>query len=148
MLFDTDILIDLLRGKQEARDFLYSLPVDTLHYCSAITVAEIHSGMREGERQKTAELIDSLVVLPVTKEIAEVAGKFRREYIDGGLSTGSKRRSVKSPHREAQEEAVSELDLGDCLIAATAAVEGLELATRNKRYYPMSEIKVRPVAYK
>lgn len=75
MLLDTDILIDLLRGNKGAEDFLNALPEDSPHCCSAITVAEIYSRMREIERHRTTELIDSLVVLPETREIAEkIAG--------------------------------------------------------------------------
>lgn len=148
MLLDTDILIDFLRGKKEARDFLYSLPEDSLHCCSAITVAEIHSGMRESERQKTTELINSLAVLPVTGEIAEMAGKFKREYKGGAGSLPAKRRGMETERPGASQKLSGfELELDDCLIAASAVVEGLELATRNKRHYPMPEVRVKSVEY-
>lgn len=148
MLLDTDILIDLLRGKKEARAFLFSLPEDSLHCCSTITVAEIHSGMRESERQKTTELINSLIVLPVTREVAEMAGKFKREYKSGIAS-----QKAKLPGKETAQSVASqkvsgfELELDDCLIAATAMLEGLELATRNERHYPMTEVIVKSVEY-
>ncbi len=148
MLLDSDILIDLLRGKKEARDFLYSLPADSLHCCSAITVAEIHSGMGENERQKTTELIESMVVLPVTREIAEMAGKFKREFKGGAMSaqTNFPEKGTRS-RKPAEALKRLELELDDCLIAATAAVEGLELATRNKKHYPMPAVRVKPVIY-
>ncbi len=143
MLLDSDILIDLLRGKKEARDFLFSLPAHSLHCCSAITVAEIHSGMREPERQITTELIDSLVVLPVTRQVAEIAGKFRREYKSATVPTASRHPAAEAPPPAAPEKPKgSELELDDCLIAATAFVEGLELATTNRRHYPMAEVRV------
>jgi predicted nucleic acid-binding protein len=144
MLLDTDILIDLLRGNSGARDFLYSLPEDSPHCCSVITVAEIHSGMREAERQKTTELIESLVVLPVTREIAEMAGKFRRMH----LEESPKRARSNAVRSETQGKLRGvELELDDCLIAATAAIEGLELATRNRRHYPMPEVRLRSAGY-
>lgn len=148
MLLDTDILIDLLRGNNEARDFLHSLPEDSPHCCSAITVAEIHSGMREGERQKTTDLIDSLIVLPVTREIAEMAGTFRREHKEASKSTGTERPGGKAARRAAPGKLRgSELELDDCLIAATATVAGLELATGNTRHYPMPRVRIKPAMY-
>ncbi len=148
MLLDTDILIDLLRGKKEARDFLYSLPADSLNYCSAVTVAEIHSGMREAERQVTTELIESLVVLPVTKDIAETAGRFMREHRRVAVSKQPMRagRGIK-PGAANNQSDTFEPELDDCLIAATAAVEGLQLATRNRRHYPMPEVRVQTASY-
>lgn len=141
MLLDTDILIDLLRGNKHARDFLDSLPEDSPHCCSAITVAEIHSGMCEEERLRTTELIESLNVLPVTREIAELAGKFRREHRPAREATREKCLSLKN------NPSGSELELNDYLIAATAVTSGLELAARNTRHYPMREIKIKPAGY-
>ena len=66
----------------------------------------------------TDALLDALVIVPVTQEIAEVAGRFKRR--------------VKSRR----------LELADCLIAATALVEGITLATGNTKDYPMPEITV------
>ena len=123
MLIDTDILIDFLRGRPGARDFLTALPGDTMSCCSAITVAELFAGMRESEREKTAELIDSLVVFPITKEVAELAGTFKRE------AKGF------------------DLELDDCFIAATAVIEGTELATRNARHYPMPQVRLMVTDY-
>ena len=68
MVIDTDILIDFLRGKLEARDFLFALPDDAMPCCSVITIAEIYAGMRESERERTQELINSLIALPVTRK--------------------------------------------------------------------------------
>lgn len=93
--------------------------------------------MREGERQRTTELVESLVVLPVTREIAEMAGKFKREYKGGALSSPAKRHGKEVESTETSQKLSSfELELYDCLIASTAVVEGLESATRNKRRYP------------
>ena len=57
-----------------------------------------------------------LVILPVTRAVAELARSFKRR--DRGRT----------------------LALADCLIAATAALEGATLATGNVRDYPMPEI--------
>jgi hypothetical protein len=123
MLIDTDILINFLQGKPRARDFLTALPADIMSCCSVVTVAELFAGMRESEREKTAELTNSLVVLPITEEIAELAGTFKREA--KGFN----------------------LELDDCFIAATAIIEGTELATRNTRHYPMPQVKLMVANY-
>ena len=115
MIIDTNILIDFLRGELGARDFLTALPDDGMPHCSVITVAEIYAGMKESERTITDELIDNMIVLPVTREVAEVAGEIKRD------TKGY------------------ELELDDCLIAATAIREGVLLATRNAKHYPMLE---------
>jgi len=117
VLVDTDILIDFLRGKERSRDYLISLLEDSTIYCSAITIAEIYAGMKEQEKEKTTELIDSLNIVDINREIAEKAGMYKRN------------------------EKKQSLELYDCVIAATAFVKGAILATGNARHYPMEDIK-------
>lgn len=117
VLVDTDILIDFLRGKDKAKKFLLSIINDSSIYCSAITVAEIYAGMRDHEREKTGNLIDSLTIIDVTREIAEKAGRY------------------KSSHKG------HVLELDDCLIAASAFINEAVLATGNSKHYPMTDIK-------
>ncbi len=78
----------------------------------------LHAGMRDGEEQATRALIAGIVALPVNQQVAELAGQMKREA----------RGHV--------------LDLADCLIAATAVVEGIASATRNTRHYPFDALKV------
>ena len=118
VLFDTDILIDILRGREAIRTFLLDLTDHSVPCCSVISVAELYAGMRPEEKHATDILLDALVIVPVTQEIAETAGRFKRRM---------KRRR---------------LELADCLIAATAFVEGVTLATGNTKDYPMPEITV------
>jgi hypothetical protein len=120
VLLDSDILIDLLRGREDTRVFLHDLTGHSVPCCSVISVAEIYAGMRQEETASTAALLDGLVILPVTKEIAEAAGLFKR----------------RSKSRR--------LELADCLIAATAFAEGASLATGNAKDYPMPEITLLP----
>lgn len=123
VLVDTDILIDFLRGKEAARDYLIGNIQDVAFCCSVITVAEIYAGMLEKEREKTLALLDGFFILPVTLEIAEAAGSFKR--------------SVKS----------HALELDDCLIAATSFIEKAVLATRNRKHYPMKDLEVEVPGY-
>ena len=120
VVLDTDVLIDLLRGREATRDFLHDLVGHSVPCCSVISVAEIHAGMRQEEQVRTADLLDGLVILPVTREIAETAGRFKQ----------------RSKSRR--------LELADCLIAATAFVEGASVATGNAKDYPMPEVTVLP----
>lgn len=113
MLVDTDILIDYLRGRTQAITFL-ERNIDDLHV-SAVTVAELYQGVREGdERAKLATTLSALTVLPLTEEIAAMAGLLRRD------------------HRAAMG-----CGLADCLIAATARRHGLTLATLNAKHIGM-----------
>jgi predicted nucleic acid-binding protein len=118
IVLDTDVLIDVLRGREAARSFLEDAADRFVPCCSVISVAELHAGMRPEEEAGTRTLLDGLVIIPVTQEIAEVAGRFK------------------------QRSRSRRLELADCLIAATAFVEGATLATGNVKDYPMQEITV------
>ena len=118
IVVDTDILIHFLRGNEAARSFLHAATGEAAPCCSTITVAELHAGMRPSEKKATQELLDSLVILPVTREVAETAGRLKQTT-----------RQIR-------------LELADCLIAATALVEGATLATGNRRHYPFSALTI------
>lgn len=118
VLLDTDILIDILRGRATVRTFLFELTDRAVPCCSVMSVAELYAGMRPEEKRVTDILLDALVVIPVGQEIAELAGRFK------------------------QREKSRRLELADCIIAATAFVEGATLATGNTKDYPMPEITV------
>jgi predicted nucleic acid-binding protein len=118
VLLDTDVLIDLLRGSERVRAFLLEVTRHAIPCCSVISVAELYAGMRPTEEGPTRALLDGLVNLPVTRDVAEVAGRFKK--------------TIKS----------RTLELADCLIGATARVEGAALATGNVRDYPMPELTV------
>lgn len=120
MLIDTDILIDFLRGHESARTFFERLPDQV--FVSAITVAELHVGVREGtERASLAGFLDTVETLPLDAEIAAQGGLLRRDY---GKSHG--------------------VGLNDALIAATALRHRLSLATLNGKHYPMIDNLVVP----
>ena len=116
IFLDTDILIDFLRGKETAREFLLSVAEESTLYCSVITVAEIYAGMREEEKEKTDNLLDSLNILEINRTIAEKAGRYKYRI-----------------KRQA-------LELDDCIIAASAFSINAVLATGNGKHYPMPDI--------
>ncbi len=117
ILVDTDILINFLRGNMKAKEFLSNQADNGTVYCSAITIAEIFAGMIEKERTQTEQLIDSLNIINVNKEIAEKAGSYKN--------------SIKTQN----------LELDDCIIAATAFCTQAILATGNGKHYPMTDIE-------
>ena len=47
LLFDTDVLIEYLRGSTKAKDFIDTIKEDV--YMSSITMAELYAGVRKGE---------------------------------------------------------------------------------------------------
>ncbi len=116
-LFDTDILIDHLLNKMGATDTLLKFKNEK-NYCSVITLGEILFGMRENERDRTFKFLDSLKSIDVNKQIVILAHD---------VKTGAKG---------------FDLELYDCVIAATAIVYDLILVTRNARHYPDKRIKI------
>jgi predicted nucleic acid-binding protein len=116
-LFDTDILIDHLLGKTGATGAILKFK-NSLNYCSVITIGEILFGMRPGEKIKTFKLIDSFTTLDVNKKIILSAYQIRSSF--KGFN----------------------LELYDCIIAATALEMDMILVTRNSKHYPDKRIKL------
>jgi predicted nucleic acid-binding protein len=111
-LVDTDVWIDYLRGQPQAVKFVAALPERA--WISAVSVAELHVGVREGaEREALALLISTLEVADLTAEIAARGGLLRRDF---GRSHG--------------------VGLNDALIGATALELELQLVTLNVKHYP------------
>ena len=112
-LVDTDVLIDFLRGNAKAKQFIKT-NFDSI-MLSTITIAELYSGVREGEeRLNLDEFIELVVVVPVTDEIAVKGGLFKRDYIKSH-GTG----------------------FADAIIAATSIVHKVTLCSLNKKHFPM-----------
>lgn len=116
ILVDTDVLIDFLRGHEQAVSFV-NLESDRI-ILSSIVVAELYAGVRGGEgdaEQTTLKGFLSLFrVVHVTAAIARLGGLYKRDY---GKSHG--------------------ISLADAVVAATATLENAELKTLNVRHYPM-----------
>ena len=110
---DTDILVDYLREYPPAVEYLESRRDDLL--TSAVVVAELHAGVREGkERAALNTLLSLFEVVSIDIELAERGGLLRRDF---GPKHGT--------------------GLADALIAATAQQTGAELATLNVKHFPM-----------
>jgi len=110
-LFDTDVLIDHLLGKIGATETILKFKNEE-NYCSVITIGEILFGMRSEEKEKTMNLIDSLKSLDATKKIVLRAYEIKDNYKSFNL------------------------ELYDCVIAATAIENNVTLVTKNSKHYP------------
>lgn len=117
VVVDTGGLILHLRGNELVRAMLREAAQDSLLCCSAITISEIHAGMRDEELKKTVKLLNSPAVIDVDRKIAALAGDYRRK--------------IKGHH----------LELDDCLIVATCVINRATLITGNIRHYPMPGIE-------
>ena len=116
-LVDSDVLISLLRGVPAARTWLLAARAAGPLSASVVAVMQLRQGMRPAERDVTERLLASLHLLPVTPEVAAVAGDLGRRH----------RRSTPG------------IGTADLLVAATALHAGLALATLNTKHYPMFE---------
>lgn len=99
LLVDTDVFVDHLRGAA-----VLQAGTDSVAY-SVITRCELFAGRRTDEERVTA-LLAPFRELDVDREIAELAGRLRREI------------GIRTP---------------DALIAATALHHRRSLVTRNRR---------------
>lgn len=121
VLLDTTVLIDVLRGREQAIARVRALREagDSLH-TSAINVEEIARGLRPSEHEAAHRLLSGLRVAALGKAEAWQAGEWRREHAARGRT----------------------LAQADCLIASTASSIGARLATGNPKDFPMAELTV------
>ena len=123
ILVDSDVLIEHLRGNTAARDWLVHARQSSGPLAiSVVSLTEIAGGMRSPERREVIRLLGSMQRFEVSDPVAWRAATLMRYC-------------PPVPCRDRS---------GDCLIAATALTEGLELATLNIRHYPMFDGLARP----
>lgn len=119
VLIDSDVLIEISRERNSDilgrwREVATS---SLLAAVSPVTVAELWHGAREREHGDLEKLLAALLCLPADAAIGRKAGDYLRQF-----------------------HASHGLELGDALIAATAAMHALPLWTRNRRHYPMADV--------
>ena len=72
LLLDTDVLIEYLRGRSEAVEYLESLSSDL--YLSVISVAELFAGIKGDEEERSLkQFLLAFAILPVTEKVARRA---------------------------------------------------------------------------
>ena len=115
-LVDTDIIINYLKGRGNARDFLMKIIDESvLGFFSVITEAELLSGSRNANDECAIySILDCMEAIEVERNIAVTAGKLRQKYY-----------------------AVYRTELPDAIIAATANEYELILATANEKHFNM-----------
>lgn len=123
-LADTSLIVDLINDRGGRRNFVRQLlkPGDTLGCCT-INLIEVYTGMRPGEEEATAALMDRLLYYDVTREIAKRAGSIRYQWRRQGHT----------------------LSLADATIAAVALHHNLALLTDNRKHFPMPELALPPM---
>lgn len=112
-LVDTDVLIDFLRGNEQAINLIDEISSQII--LSPIVVAELYAGVKgEDEMSVLNNFISIFRIVPIDSEIAKAGGLFKRDF---GKSHG--------------------IGLADALLAATAYQENAEMITLNTKHYPM-----------
>ncbi len=114
-LFDSDFIIWYLGGRENEIKFLQELSKVGDFYISVVTITEVRTGLTKDKAKIIKLLKDTFTPLPVTENIAELAGVFKQKY---------------------------RLDIADMMIAATAVITQSKLVTYNKKHFPMREIKL------
>lgn len=90
---------------------------------SAVSAARVMAGASEGTREATENLLGSFGVLPVDGEVALIAGR----YCNDGAG--------------------DQLELDDCIVAATCDKMGALLLTAGRRSYPAGGFEARVARY-
>lgn len=119
-LLDTDILIWILRGKQEIINKISSLKDKSLLCISVISVAEIYKNIFPSELTVTEDFLQQHIIFEVDQKIAKLAGLYWQQY----------------------SKKLKNLTLTDCLIAATANINDATLVSLNTKHFPMKDINL------
>jgi predicted nucleic acid-binding protein len=120
LLFDTDVLIEYLRGKDEAKSYIDN--IQDIIYMSSITMAELYTGVRKGTESRRLEIfIETFEVISLNSTIAKIGGLYRNQY---NPSHG--------------------IGLADGLIAATAKEIDAQVITFNIKHFPMLDNVIKP----
>lgn len=124
VLIDTDIWIDFLKKRTYATKLVTELAEQTKISSSVLTITELRAGMTHEQAEKYLPIFYAHTkIVGVSQEVAEMGGKFLKEYSTKGISLGTI----------------------DVLIASSAITQNCQLVTRNKKDYPMEEIKFYPI---
>lgn len=119
VLIDSDIVIEVLRGRDQAILSQWSFMADSHStiLISPITYAEVRAGAFAGEMPAISRFFSPLTCVAIDQKIGELAGEYLRQF---GRSHS--------------------LKIADALIAASAVQNQAALWTRNRKHYPMPDL--------
>lgn len=120
-LLDASVLISWLKGRPPAVSLLRRLAAEgeTL-VVNAVSVAEVYSGVAEGDRPATDELFAAFAYWPIEEATARLAGSYRYSFSRQGKP----------------------LSVTDVLMAAHAIHSDAFLVTGSIKDFPMPELKL------
>jgi predicted nucleic acid-binding protein len=119
VLVDSDILIEVSRSRDKVlvSRWIELSRSDVVAY-SPVSLAELWAGALPREHAALTSLFLALTCVPIDEETGRQAGGYLRRY----------RRSHG-------------VELGDALIAASAVAHNSMLWTRNRKHFPMKEVR-------
>jgi predicted nucleic acid-binding protein len=120
LLFDTTVLIDVLRGKPAGERLRNLLREAQVPWICAVNVEEVLRGTTDRDEAATVHFLEGFNLAPIGRKEGELAGRWRRDYARKGLTLGQ----------------------GHCLIAAATVGIGARLATGNPKHFPVSGLDV------
>ena len=119
VLLDSDVIIEILRGNDEVVEGVAALEAGAIPtYCTPISWAEIYAGLRAGEETLTAAFFEARGEVVLDAVAGRQAGHYLARY--------------RGSHG---------VEIADALVAAAATTAGLLLWTRNRRHYPMPDVR-------
>ncbi len=127
LLLDSTILVDFLRGKNKAIEFIETHKKDTILFTSEISVFELMVGAhlyenKEKHLEKVIELISQIEVLPLDRQASIKAGEIAGMLLRRG----------------------NKIESTDSLIAGIALTNGIhEIVTKNEKHFGrIQDIKI------
>lgn len=120
VLVDSDVLLEVSRerNREVLSQWTELAGSGDAILCSPVSSAELWAGALPREHEATARLFLSLLCVPIDYETGRQAGEYLRQF--------------QRSHG---------LQMGDALIAAAAQLNRAVLWTRNRKHYPMKELK-------
>ncbi|MGC2942742.1 MULTISPECIES: PIN domain-containing protein [unclassified Brevibacterium] len=112
---DTSVLIDVLRGRDDAKAALLKARAMGALHASEVSRLEVFTGMRKDEEGPTRSLLAAITWHPVDERISEIAGELGRAWLPGDRG----------------------IDSADLAIAATALSLDTVPLTLNVKHFPM-----------